>query len=76
MSEVELMDVIAGNLSSLMEEKGYSQRDLADDSGLSEAAISRYLKAQRIPNLKAIFNMCMVLDCEVEELVGYVDWVR
>lgn len=70
------MDVIAGNLSSLMGEKGYSQRDLADDSGLSEAAISRYLKAQRIPNLKAIFNMCMVLDCEVEELVGYVDWVR
>lgn len=76
MSEVELMDIIAGNLSSLMEEKGYSQRDLAEDSGLSEAAISRYLKAQRIPNLKAIFNMCMVLDCEVEELVGYVDWVR
>ena len=74
-TESELIDVFKNNLVTTMEEKGYSQKDLSYDTGLSEMTISRYVNGQSMPKLSALFNIAMVLDCELEELVGYVDMV-
>ena len=74
-TESELIDVFKNNLVTTMEEKGYSQKDLSYETGLSEMTISRYVNGQSMPKLSALFNIAMVLDCELEELVGYVDMV-
>ena len=74
-TESELIDVFKNNLVTTMDEKGYSQKDLSYETGLSEMTISRYVNGQSMPKLSALFNIAIVLDCELEELVGYVDMV-
>lgn len=69
MSEVELIDIFAGNLKSALDDARMTQAELAKETGLSESTISRYLAAERLPNLRAIVNICNVLDCDFEELI-------
>lgn len=47
------MKVIKKNISSLMEEQGISQSELARRSGIKKSSISRYLKGSDIPITKA-----------------------
>ena len=68
-SEIEFIDIFADNLRSLMEEVGITQSELADESGLTRATINRYLKKQRMPDLRALINICYILECEVTDLI-------
>lgn len=75
MSELELIEIFAGNLRSAMEDARISQAELAKETGLSEAAISRYLAGIRMPTTKALVNICCVLNCDFEELIPTYDLV-
>ena len=68
-SEIEFIDIFADNLRSLMEEVGITQAELADESGLTRATINRYLKKQRMPDLRSLINICYILECEVTDLI-------
>lgn len=57
MSEVEWMNIFAGNLRSLMEESRMTQRELSRRTGISEGTISRYLNAQCMPSVNALVNI-------------------
>lgn len=76
MSEVEFIDIFADNLRDIMKEVGITQSELADESGLSRATINRYLEKQRLPTLKALINICDVLDCDLDELIPTYDQIR
>ena len=76
MTEVEWMDIFADNLLSLMQERGYSQGDLADETGLDKATINRYLNKVYIPSVKSIVNLSYVLDCDVSELIDFGDIIE
>lgn len=75
MSEVELIDIFADNLRSKMKEFGISQTELADEALLSKSVISRYLAKERLPNLRALVNICYVLGCELDELIPTYDLI-
>lgn len=68
-SEVELMDIIGDNLRDLMIETGYSQNELAKESGISQSSINRYINKQRLPSLRAVINMSYVLECSIDDIV-------
>ena len=70
MTELEWMDIFGDNLRDILKEYGMTQKDLADESGLSETTISRYIKKQRIPNMKAIVNIANALDLTTDELIN------
>ena len=70
-SEQEWCEHFADNLQTLMTEYGYSQRDLADEIGISESTISRYLRAQQIPKGTILLNIAYALDCSVDDLVDF-----
>ena len=70
MTEREWMDIFGDNLRDILKEYGMTQKDLADESGLSETTISRYIKKQRIPNMKAIVNIANALDLTTDELIN------
>lgn len=76
MSEVEFIDIFADNLRDIMQEVGITQSELADESGLSRATINRYLAKQRLPTLKALINICDVLDCDLDELIPTYDQIK
>lgn len=69
LTEVEWLDIFAGNLISLMRDARMTQRELADASGVSEATISKYVNKQQMPNVKAVVNIAYALNVDLEELV-------
>lgn len=69
MSELEVMNIFAKNLDDLMKEFGYTQIDLAWDAHLDKSTICRYLKGEIMPSFKALNNLCICLDCNIEDLM-------
>lgn len=68
-SEVEFICIFADNLSDIMDEVGISQRQLAKKAHITEAALSRYLNKQRMPNMRTFMNLCYALHCEYSDLL-------
>ena len=68
-SEVEFICIFADNLSDIMDEVGISQRQLAKKAHITEAALSRYLNKQRMPNMRTFMNLCYALECEYSDLL-------
>lgn len=68
-SEVEFICIFADNLSDIMDEVGISQRQLAKKAHITEAALSRYLNKQRMPNMGTFMNLCYALQCEYSDLL-------
>ena len=68
-SEVEFICIFADNLSDIMDEVGISQRKLAKKAHITEAALSRYLNKQRMPNMRTFMNLCYALQCEYSDLL-------
>lgn len=75
MSEVEFIDIFGDNLRSLMEERGYTRRELARESRISHVTISRYLNKERMPTAKSLVNLAFALECDLDELVPTYDYV-
>lgn len=71
MSEQEWIEIFGDNLQSILEEYGLSQRDLADEIGVSESTISKYIHKKQMPNIKAIVNMVYALDIEFDDLIDF-----
>lgn len=76
MSEMQWLNIFAGNLVDIMEEKGYNQEQLANASGITQASISRYISKKQMPSVKAIINMAYAMDCDVEELIDFGDTIE
>ena len=75
MSEVEFIDIFGDNLRSLMEERGYTRRELARESRISHVTISRYLNKERMPTAKSLVNLAFALECDLDDLVPTYDYV-
>lgn len=71
MSETEWLDIFGKNLRDVMESTGVTQRELAERTGLSEGAISKYVHKQSMPGVKAIINIAYVLDCSMDDLIDF-----
>lgn len=57
-------------LGELIAEHGMSQKEFAKKSGVTEAAISRYLSGERRPGANAAMAMASTLGVSVEYLMG------
>ena len=77
MSEIEWMDTFGDNLRDLMKDARISQRELAEESGLSEATISRYINKRRMPSAAALASLAHALPCaDLSDLVYFGDRVE
>ena len=56
-------------LSALLEERGMSQRELADKIGITEVSMSRYIRSERMPRATEIINMAKVLGVQTADLI-------
>lgn len=76
MSELEWLDIFGDNLKDMIEGVGYTQRDLADETGLSESTISRYISKKQMPCIRALVNIAYVLDCSLDDLMDFGDRIE
>ncbi len=63
------MKTVALNIKYYMFQCGYTQRELAEKSGCTEAAISRYIKNQREPMLPILKRIAEALNIPVVYLL-------
>ena len=73
MTELEWLEIFSTNLGELLEERGFTQRDLAIASRLSDSTISDYIHGQKIPGLRAIINIAYALEISIDELIDFGD---
>ena len=64
---MEVLMVIS-NLKKLLKEKNISQKELADKIGLTESAVSRFVKENRIPTGENMLKIANALNVKVEDL--------
>ena len=76
MTEVEWLEVFGDNLYEMILESGYTQNELADKAGLSQAAISGYINNRKMPGIKAIVNLSYALDCRIDDLIDFGDMIE
>ena len=70
-SEQEWLETFAANLESLMIEHGYTQSSLAEAINSDQSTISRYLRAERMPSVKNLVNIMIVLDGRLEDILDF-----
>lgn len=71
MTESEWLDIFSDNLRDIMEDTGYTQKELADCIGVSQSVISFYANKTYIPNLKSVLNMSYELDVDIDEFINF-----
>lgn len=64
------MTKIGGRILSLLKQSGYSQKELASMVGVTEAAMSRYLKNEREPKIEVVANLATALNTTIDYLVS------
>ena len=64
---------IGDNISRHLARKRWTQRRLAEEIGLTEVTISRYMNGARQPTAYALLRMSRVLGCTMDDLVQGLD---
>ena len=57
-------------VTELMEARGFTQQTLAEYSGVSKGAISKYLNEKATPSFTAVMRIATALGCTLDELSG------
>lgn len=74
LTEQAWLEILAGNIKSLMAESNMSQRELSEISGVSESAISKYLSAKCMPSVNALVNIAYAFPCaNLEDFLVFSD---
>lgn len=76
MTEIEFIKRFGNNLKNVLDDSWMTQKELSEETGISESMISRYVRGDCIPPFKNVINIMVALDCEFEDLIdfyGHID---
>ena len=68
-SSQPLSEVIAERLTEAYLRSGRRQQDIGDEAGLSQSAVSRYLRGARAPDIDTLEALCVALGLDVGDVV-------
>lgn len=69
----QLAETIGMNIARKCKELKISQKQLAENTGLTEAGISRYISGQRLPRLDILLKIADALNCTLDYLLYGVE---
>ena len=61
------------HLKNLLNERGMTQKDLAVKTGLTEAAVSRYVNTERAPRIPQAYRIACALGIDMNTLTMYYE---
>lgn len=67
------MEGLGKRIQKLLDEMGFTQRELAEMVGVTDSAMSRYLNDEREPKLDIIANMATALNTTTDYLLKGID---
>ena len=69
MSELELLELFSKNLRRMMKEDHIKEERLADEVGISQPMISKYVNGQSMPSFLTVVKIADVLFCSLDEFL-------
>lgn len=76
MSECEWIDIFGDNLRDIIADSRMTQEEVAEEAGISQSAISRYINKQMMPSLKTVINLAYVLDCDITDFIDFGEMIE
>lgn len=73
MSEIEWIDIFGDNLVDMLKDARMTQKELAEESRVSNATISNYIHKKQMPNTRALVNIAYALNCSLNDLMDFGD---
>lgn len=67
------MSKFAMNLKKLMIEREMTAADISRKTGITQAALSRYINGKRIPKINSVIKIAKALNVPIELLLKGVD---
>lgn len=64
---------IGARLTALLKERGMSQKELAEATNLTPAAVSRYVNGERVPRAITIAALAKALGVQPADITGTAD---
>lgn len=61
---------IGRNIRKFIVYRGSSQQDVAEQSGITQAMLSRYINGTSMPGLDKLHNLAAALGCQISDLIG------
>ena len=61
-------------ITLLMQQNNYTQADIARRSGMTQSAISQFMKRKRVPNAFSLVRLAYALNVRVGSLLDGVDF--
>lgn len=65
-----MSEILGRRLAGLLRERGMTQKDLAQATHLTEAAVSRYISGQREPRAVTVANIAKALGVAPQDITG------
>jgi predicted XRE-type DNA-binding protein len=62
---------IGRNIRKFITYRGMRQQEVAEQAGVTEAMLSRYINGTSMPSLDKLHNLANVLGCQITDLLGY-----
>lgn len=76
MTKKEWINHFGDNIKKIIDESGMTKKEIAEKTYLTESAISRYINKKRVPSVKAVVNLSVVLGVSIKELIGFANHVE
>ena len=76
MTELEFMRRFGKNLAGALEYNGTTQRELSEDTGITDSTISYYVRGLRMPSIKNLVNIAIALECEIDDLIDVYEMIE
>lgn len=68
--------VVGRRIKALRIDRGYTQDELSDKSGVSSSQIARYERGESLPSFSAAYAIAKALDCSLDVLYARKDLVE
>ena len=69
MTQIDFLDMFAENLKWIMRDENISAAELSRRTGMRKSTISKYLKGQQMPTIRAFVNICIALNCDYYDIL-------
>ena len=66
----EIRDNVKRNLGYYLSLRGISQKELAEKLGVSQSAVTNWIKGKNAPDIEVVAEICDVLEISVSDLFG------
>lgn len=66
----EIRDNVKQNLGYYLSLRGISQKELAEKLGVSQSAVTNWIKGKNSPDIEVVAEICDVLEISVSDLFG------